>query len=83
MCAITSRTVQPSQSDGAFHSSSVRLFAIVRIASRSARNPSTASWLMTAPSLASASRNLRPRQVAVDARLARAGPGCARRGCCA
>src|SRR5256885_462267 len=29
-----------------FHSCSLRLFATVRIASRSARNPSTASWLM-------------------------------------
>ena len=72
MCAITSRTAQPSQSDGAFHSSSVRLFAIVRVASRSARRPSTPSCAHRCPLVrsVSASRHLRPRQVAVDARLA-------------
>ncbi len=46
MCPKTSRTAQPRQSDGRFHSSSRKLFATERIASRSARNPSTASWLM-------------------------------------
>ena len=39
----------PSQSDGAFHSSSVRLFAIVSVASRSARRPSTPSVLIVPP----------------------------------